>query len=204
MAFNFGSAAGGAATTFLSTGNPYLAIGGGLLSGFMNKKSPDVNSILPKIDPMERARTSTASLGNWGQKSANMQTSAFGLGRKTTSDLIASGMDPVTAARMGASKQTEALLGGQDNLLSSAMDMEKNAFDRYSQQAFERDNDRASYQSWQSQQSRGFQQFAPAMMEGLMGLGDKDSWAQNGGLGKLGGMFKGLFNRGAQTGTSVI
>jgi len=195
MGFNLGSAFGGFASGTLSTGNPLLGLAGGLLGGFMNNapKTPSVNSILPRIDANKMARRATETMGNWGQKSSQMQTSAFGLGKKTTSDLIAAGMDPVTAAKMGASKQSSALLGGQDTLLNSAMEMERSAFDKYTTMAFERDNDRASYQAWQSQQPKGgFQQFAPSIMEGIMGLGiqkDGSNWFQDNGLGGLLGMF---------------
>jgi hypothetical protein len=196
MAFDWGGAAGGFASSTLSTGNPLLGLAGGLMGGFMGgKKSPGVDSILPRLDPKDMARTSTASLGNWGQKSSMVQSSAFDMGKKTTSDLIASGMDPVTAAKMGATRQSQALLGGQDSLLNSAMEMEKNAFDRYSGMAFERDNDRASYGAWQSQQPRGFQKFAPAIMETMMGLGinsDGSNWLEKEGLG---GLLGGLFNK---------
>jgi len=203
MAFDWGSAIGGFATGTLSTGNPLLGAASGLLGGFMNKKTPGVDDILPRLDPKEMSRTATATLGNWGQKSSQVQTNAFGLGKKTTSDLIAAGMDPITAAKMGATKQTEALLGGQDSLLGSAMDMERAAFDKYTTMAFERDNDRASYQSWQSQQPSGFKQFAPAIMESVMGLGiqkDGSNWFQDNGLG---GLLGGVGNFFKKMGTGV-
>lgn len=201
MPFDFGSAAGGFASTTLSTGNPWLGLAGGLLGGFMSPKEnkpkmPNVNDILPKINAEKSAKEATIGMGNWGQKSGMMQSGAFDAGKKTTSDLIAAGMDPISAAKMGGARQSQVLLGGQDSLLNSAMEMERGAFDKYSQMAFERENDRATYMAHLAQQpsTGGFQQFAPAIMQSIANLGvqkDGSNWFQDKGLG---GLFSGLGN----------
>jgi len=150
MGFNWGGFGRGAMMG-ASTGSPWGVAAGGLLGlmGSKGPKLPGVDSVLPRINAFGEANKVMENTNVFDRQMGRVRGGAMDIGNTTREKMLASGVDPIFAARAGADAQYRALTEGADSVGDNASEMYTNLLSQYNQMAKQRETERASYGMYQ-------------------------------------------------------
>jgi hypothetical protein len=196
MGFDFGMGMQGAVQGGMASGNPFGALAGGLISGFMGQDDPaSVDDILPRIDATAQTNKVMGQSNMFNRQMSGIQGSASSLGDQTTQKLIAAGIDPTFAAQTGAQAQYKALTSGTEQVSNNASAQHSSLLNQWLQTASQRDDDRASYRAHLDNRltpKRAMQVNTLGLLsspKGMKGLGEAFGLGGGGFLGALQNLF---------------
>jgi len=165
MGWNWGKAIGGAVAGGLSAG-PWGLLAG-IPAGF-EKDAPNVDDVLPEIDPDAIAKKTIAGSGLAGTYS-KMLGGSRSAARNYEGSLIASGVDPVTAARIAAEKEQSGVAAAQGQMLDTEREMTTSITSQLRPLQMQREEERQSYINQQKNQPNALETFGPAVLQAGLG-----------------------------------
>jgi len=154
---------GGAVTGFGMGGIPGALAGfagGGLLGGLQGDQ-PGVDDVLPSLNANELAQQVIGELPSISQGLGNVASQAKQGAQSAEQRLIASGVDPASAARIASSRGLSERKAGTESVISNRQNLEANLVGQLLPAQMQRDEDRQSYMNLQRDQSNPFEQFLP-------------------------------------------
>lgn len=170
----------GGAASGASTGNPWIAAGTGLLGMFgASGKSPDINDILPKIDAGKETRDFMQKFQGDDDARQNLTDDIQGNKQQELRALIASGIDPASAARVAESHASTAGGKGRESINDKLMGLRADMFARYREKQHQRELDRASYTHMQSKERSPIAEMLPHIQQSWLTFG-KEGFLKNG------------------------
>lgn len=176
----------GGAASGASTGNPWIAAGTGLLGMFgASGKSPDINDILPKIDAGKETRDFMQKFQGDDDARQNLTDDIQGNKQQELRTLIASGIDPASAARVAESHASTAGGKGRESINDKLMGLRADMFARYREKQHQRELDRASYTHMQSKERSPIAEMLPHIQQSWLTFG-KEGFLKNGMAGFFG------------------